>query len=104
MGTKRGQADAGRGAAVPSEMEIVDTFTHLIFGGDDELSDREMSIVQTLCSVDQHAAVCPTREIGSYLRDLGVKEMIGLVGRVRSHFPAPAPTGSRAARGQSARA
>ena len=104
MGKLTGHNDSGREGAVPSEMEIVDTFTHLIFGGDEELSERELAIVHTLCSVDRHAAECPACEIGSYLRDLGVKEMIGLVGRVRSHYPAPAQTGSRAARGQSARA
>ena len=100
MSTSKRQADA----TIPTEMEIVDTFTHLIFSGDDELSDRELSIVAALCSADSNAALCPTREIGAYLRELGVREMIGLVGEVQSHFPAPAQKGSRAGRGQPAQA
>lgn len=90
--------------AIPSEMEIVDTFTHLIFSGGEELSDRELSIVAALCCADSNAARCPPREIGAYLRELGVREMIGLVEEVQSHYPAPAQTGSRAGRDQPARA
>lgn len=106
-GSKR-QAGAGRqveiDAAAPSEMEIVDTFTHLIFSGGDALSERELSIVDVLCRIDENAALCPTCEIGSYLRDLGVREMIGLVGRVRSQYPALAQTESHGGPGQPAQA
>ena len=63
----------------PSEMEIVDTFTHAIFSGGEALSPREVSILETLCQVDYNAAHCvgeqATGNLGRYLRDLGVKEM-----------------------------
>lgn len=108
MGRSEPQAGAGRqvdiDTAVPSEMEIVDTFTHLIFSAEDALSARELSIVEVLCRIDENAAHCPTTEIGTYLRELGVREMIRLVGRVRSQYPAPARTESHGGPGQPARA
>ncbi|MEH6518642.1 MAG: hypothetical protein V7742_18335 [Halioglobus sp.] len=66
-----------------SEMLIVDTFTKLIFGGDAQFSDRELSIVQALRQVDTNFALDSHREMGAYLRALGVKEMISLVSRVK---------------------
>lgn len=83
--------------AVPSEMEIVDCFTRLIFSPGDGLSPCEKTIVETLCLVDDNAGYCRgVDEIGAYLRDLGVREMIRLVSRVLSHYPQPAKTESRA--------
>jgi hypothetical protein len=49
------------------EMEIVDTFTKLIFGMAEDFSVRELDII--------------------YLRALGVKEMIKLVTLVQQNFP-----------------
>lgn len=108
MTVSKRQAGASRqveiDSAVPSEMEIVDTFTHLIFSGGDMLSAREMSIVDVLCRIDENAALCPTGEIGVYLRELGVREMIGLVGRVRRQYPELARTESPDGPGQPAQA
>ena len=97
--------------AVPSEMDIVDTFTHLIFCGADTLSPEESSILGTLRLVDEHAANLCTADnpgdVGVYLRALGVNEMIQLVGRVREYYllqeSAPAQTQSPGARRQSSR-
>ena len=105
------QAGVGRrrkmDVSPPSEMEIVDTFTHLIFGGYEPLSDRESAIVEMLFSVDDSAAGCTRESVGDYLRELGVEEMIRLVTRVRSRFPASARqrvrTRSPSDRGQPAR-
>lgn len=93
--------------AVPSEMEIVDTFTRLIFGAGSVLSPREQAILATLYTVDCHAAQRDSeddlQEVGAYLRALGVSEMIRLVGKVRSHYLPLAQTGSHASTGRSAR-
>ena len=95
----------------PSEMEIVDTFTHAIFSGGEALSPREVSILETLCQVDDNAAHCvgeqATGNLGRYLRDLGVKEMIQLVARVRERYqaqePPPAQQRSPSSRSQPSR-
>ena len=88
-------------------MEIVDTFTRLILAADEGLSPHDQSIVHTLCLVDDNAAHCHgeerPQELGAYLRELGVSEMIRLVKRVRANYLAPAQTESVAAEGQSAR-
>ena len=97
--------------AVPSEMDIVDTFTHLIFCGADELSPQEASILQTLLIVDENAANASStgilRAVGIYLQALGVSEMIQLVTRVREHYllqeRPPVQTQSPGARRQSSR-
>ena len=79
------------GRFAPSEMEIVDAFTRVIFCGSDELSAQEASIVHTLCEIDQDAARCFAENhpgaLGAYLRALGVNEMIRLVGQVRDCNP-----------------
>lgn len=66
------------------EMAIVDTFTKLIFGEESEYSDCELRIIQALRVVDDNIAVDRYRDMGGYLRALGVQEMIGLVARVRA--------------------
>lgn len=71
----------------PSEMEIVDTFTKLIFGVDQDFSVKELAIIQTLRQVDDNIAMDSQREMGIYLRALGVAEMIKLVRRVRQAYP-----------------
>ena len=70
-----------------SEMEVVDTFTRLIFGETDAFAEREMAIVQALREADDHVSLDSLEEMGVYLRALGVKEMISLVSRVRRHYP-----------------
>jgi hypothetical protein len=66
-----------------SEMAIVDTFTKLIFGEDDRYSTGELMIIQALRLVDDNVSSDGHREMGHYLRALGVGEMIALVSRVR---------------------
>jgi hypothetical protein len=67
-----------------SEMAIVDTFTKLIFGEEAEYSDGELQIIQALRIVDDNVALDGHADMGVYLRALGVREMIGLVSRVRA--------------------
>ncbi len=73
--------------ACPSEMEIVDTFTKLIFGVEEDFSAQELDIIQTLRMVDDNIALDHVHEMGVYLRALGVNEMITLVSQVRQNFP-----------------
>ena len=72
----------GESGAV-SDMSIVDTFTKLIFGEDTAYSNQELLIIQALRSVDGNVALDSHREMGVYLRALGVREMISLVGQVQ---------------------
>ena len=67
-----------------SEMAIVDTFTKLIFGEESAFSDGELLIIQTLRIVDENVTLDNHRDMGVYLRALGVHEMIQLVSRVRT--------------------
>jgi hypothetical protein len=88
-----------------SELAIVDTFTRLIFGQETDYSDRERAIIEALRMVDANVVLDSHREIGEYLRALGVREMIQLVARVRARFsggvpaetrhPGPEPLGQR---------
>lgn len=66
-----------------SEMAIVDTFTKLIFGEEDRYSHRELRIIQAFRSVDTNVVLDSHRDMGAYLRALGVQEMIRLVARVQ---------------------
>ncbi len=66
-----------------SEMAIVDTFTKLIFAGEEELSSSEELIIQAFRMVDASVALDTHQEMGQYLRALGVREMIQLVTRVQ---------------------
>ena len=72
---------------IPSELEIVDTFTKLIFGQDEELSLQERGIVQVLREEDGNVALDDLSDMGVYLRALGVREMLSLVSRVRQGYP-----------------
>jgi hypothetical protein len=74
-----------------SEMTIVDTFTKLIFGQESEYSDSDLQIIQTLRHVDDHVLVDSHRDMGIYLRALGVREMIALVSQVRQALSSSAP-------------
>ncbi len=79
-----------RGDAIPSEMEIVDCFTRLIFNAGDELGASDRKILDTLALVDCNLAHCQDPgEAGAYLRELGVREMIRLVRQVQDHYPNP---------------
>ena len=89
--------------ATASEMAIVDTFTRLIFGEEDLFDAAELRIVEALRLVDADMAGDSLREMGCYLRALGVAEMIQLVGRVQACLAdnpppraAPPPVGSHA--------
>ena len=66
-----------------SELAIVDTFTKLIFGVEDEYSDGELMIVQALRLADDNIALDERHEMGGYLRALSVSEMIRLVSQVK---------------------
>ena len=77
-----------------SEMAIVDTFTKLIFGEEDEYSHPEQSIIQAFRAVDANVALDNYREMGVYLRALGVREMIQLVARVQEQLAHGVPLAS----------
>ena len=66
-----------------SELAIVDTFTKLIFGEESRYTDTELRIIQALRVTDNNVALDGHREMGVYLRALGVEEMIKLVSRVQ---------------------
>ena len=88
---------------VPGEMVIVDTFTKLIFGEDVEYSDQELQIIQALRNADHNVSLDNHRDMGVYLRALGVGEMIGLVLRVQEQLSTGVPViaGSVSAPGHS---
>ena len=69
-----------------SEMAIVDTFTKLIFGEEARYSNLELHIIQNLRSTEPNVALDGHRDMGVYLRALGVNEMIKLVSRVQAQM------------------
>ena len=69
-----------------SEMVIVDTFTKLIFGEETRYGDLELQIIQSLRSIEPNVALDGHRDMGVYLRALGVDEMIKLVSRVQAQM------------------
>lgn len=77
----RAQDTGGEDSA--SEMAIVDTFTKLIFGEEEHFDDNELLIIQALRLVDSSVSRDSYRELGQYLRALGVEEMVQLVARVQ---------------------
>jgi len=68
-----------------TEMAIVNTFTKLIFG-DEANSPRELSIIQAFRSVNANVLRDSHEELGEYLRNLGVREMIQLVSHLRQQM------------------
>jgi len=68
-----------------SEMAIVNTFTKLIFG-DEAFSERELTIIEAFRQVDVNVLRDSHLEMGGYLRNLGVREMIQLVTRLHGHI------------------
>jgi hypothetical protein len=73
---------------VVTELAIVDLFTKLIFGGEQELSVSEMRILRALREVDSGLLLHSERDVGFYLRALGVSDMIALVNRVQGQLQA----------------
>ncbi|MFT4520681.1 MAG: hypothetical protein ACI9JM_003086 [Halioglobus sp.] len=69
-----------------SEMAIVDTFTKLIFGEEDDFHARELLIIQAFRAVDENVLRDSHADMGEYLRNLGVREMIQVVARVREYM------------------
>ena len=67
-----------------SEMAIVDTFTKLIFGEEDTFNSSEELIIQAFRLVDHSVVLDSHKDMGVYLRALGVSEMIQLVMRVQA--------------------
>ena len=76
---------ASAGGSV-GEMAIVDTFTKLVFGEEDDYSARELSIIKAFRAVDANAFADTHRDMGGYLRALGVREMIQLVSQVQAEL------------------
>jgi hypothetical protein len=68
-----------------TEMEIVNTLTKLIFG-DEIITLQELEIVEGFRSVDANVLRDSHAELGEYLRNMGVREMIQLVSRVRQQM------------------
>ncbi len=81
---KRAQTSREGGAV--SEMAIVDTFTKLIFGEDSRYTTQELHIIQAFRMVDTNVVFDSHRDMGAYLRALGVQEMIQLVTRVQQQL------------------
>jgi hypothetical protein len=77
--------DSNNQAGAPSEMAIVDTFTKLIFG-EEHYSGREDLVIAALRLVDSNVTLDSHRDMGQYLRALGVNEMIRLVSRVETQL------------------
>jgi hypothetical protein len=71
---------------VVTELAIVDLFTKLIFGGEQQLSISEMRILRALREVDSGVLLHSERDVGFYLRALGVSDMIALVNRVQQQM------------------
>ena len=65
------------------EMAIVDTFTKLIFEEEGALTSGEELIIEAFRLVDHSVALDSYRDMGIYLRALGVAEMIQLVSQVQ---------------------
>jgi hypothetical protein len=69
-----------------SEIAIVDTFTRLIFGDEDDYSATELLIIQAFRLEDASVALDSHRDMGQYLRALGVRELVQLVSAVRERL------------------
>jgi hypothetical protein len=76
-------AHSSSGSDPVSEIAIVDTFTKLIFGEENDYSARELLIIQAFRGVDANVLVDTHRAMGEYLRAQGVREMIQLVSQVQ---------------------
>jgi len=72
--------------SVIDEMSIVDVFTKLIFDADAVLNDVEVQIIDCLQLAEGSLAHSPRRDIGEFLRAMGVDEMIFLVAHVKTRL------------------
>lgn len=72
-------------AGMVTEMAIVDTFTKLIFG-EEGFNPRELLIIQAFREAQPDVSRGNHPEMGEFLRNLGVREMISLVSRLREHM------------------
>jgi hypothetical protein len=77
-----------------TEMAIVNTFTKLIFGEVEGYASRELLIIEVFRAVDANVLHDSQKEMGEYLRNLGVREMIQLVSRLRQYIHEDAETQS----------
>jgi hypothetical protein len=66
-------------------MAIVNTFTKLIFG-DEAYTTCELAIIAAFRSLNGAVARDAYKEMGEYLRNLGVREMIQLVSTLRQQI------------------
>jgi len=73
-----------------SEMAIVDTFTKLIFGEERDYSAEELQIIDAFSIAEFGVPSQDHAELGEMLRELGVRQMIDLVVRVRDVLAMPA--------------
>lgn len=71
-----------------SEMAIVNTFTKLIFG-EEASAERELAIIDGFRAIEVDVLRDSHEEMGEYLRNLGVREMIQLVSRLHRHLAGP---------------
>jgi hypothetical protein len=92
MGSSSTDMDDSVTDTQPSELEIVDTFTKLIFGADQDYTATELGIIGVLRQVDDNVALDRIEDMGIYLRALGVSEMIKLVSLVYRDYPLQAQT------------
>lgn len=76
-------AEIGANPTGISEMAIVDTFTKLIFGEDREYTDQEIQIIDAFSLAEFGVPSRDPSVLGAMLRELGVRQMIDLVVRVR---------------------
>jgi hypothetical protein len=68
-----------------TEMAIVNTFTKLIFC-EEAYTARELSIVDAFQAMDVNISGESRIEMGEYLRNLGVREMIQLVSSLQQYL------------------
>jgi hypothetical protein len=68
-----------------TEMAIVNTFTKLIFC-EEAYTVRELSIIDAFQAMDVNVSSDSRIEMGEYLRNLGVREMIQLVSGLQQYL------------------
>lgn len=68
-----------------TEMAIVNTFTKLIFC-EEAFTEGELSIIDAFQAMDVNVSLDSRVEMGEYLRNLGVREMIQLVSGLQQYI------------------
>lgn len=84
------EAQAKAGSSSISEMAIVDAFTKLIFGDENDYGTEELLVIAAFRGVEHSVIQDTYSEMGAYLQNLGVREMIELVGQVKVYLQEPA--------------